>query len=191
MTKNDYTKMRHDFEPHRPKVIFVAESPSGSNTYFYNSERDKNGDLFKAMMNDVLEYPYTSKEDGLKAFQAAGFLLIDATYTEVNNMEKEERENTIRSDFGKLVEDLECYGASEPGVGIVILMCRLHRLRFYEEPNNLKKWLNFEQRLAAANEKFTVLNSGTEVHFPNRPENKKRFRKNVRAILKLDEPIAT
>lgn len=100
----DYHAMRRAFAPDPLKLIVVAESPPEGGAYFYD---DRNrGVLFREMMKLIGESP-GSKIEGLRAFQARGWLLVDATYEPVNRYDDEaERNEVILRDYPRLVTDL-------------------------------------------------------------------------------------
>lgn len=91
-----------------------------------------------------------SKEEGLRAFQAKGWLLVDATYEPVNTFSNAERDATILRDYPSLLDDLKhllCV-RSAPLVLIKANVCRL-----------------LEPKLIA--DGFNVLNCGRSIYFPS------------------------
>jgi hypothetical protein len=106
MAKSEYFRLRARFTPANPKIIFVLESPPASGLYFYNPDGKTTEPLFKAMMKDVLEIAPHTKEEGPREFVTRGYLLIDATYTPINNLDNAEADAMILRDFHELVEDL-------------------------------------------------------------------------------------
>jgi hypothetical protein len=95
--ENDYRAKRNPYVPKygNRKAIFIFESPPKEGAYFYDTTNTPGKDqLFNAMMLQILGLPKQTKVAGLRAFADAGYLLIDATYTPVNddNLCKSERE---------------------------------------------------------------------------------------------------
>jgi hypothetical protein len=88
-------------------MIIVAESPPASGKYFYDTTGRTTEPLFRALMKTLLDSDPAANEDGLRAFQAGGYLLVDATYTPVNaGLTVKERDKAILSDYSRLTGDL-------------------------------------------------------------------------------------
>jgi len=166
MSKSDYVKLRGRFTPSNPKIIFVLESPPASGLYFYNPDGKTSEPLFKAIMKDVLEIAPESKEVGLAEFAARGYLLIDATYKPVNDLDDREADAIIASDFPELVEDLGNHAGPESG--IVLVKANVFAL--------------LASKLQDTG--FNVLNKGISIPFPG-TGNQRKFRTAVRAVLGL------
>lgn len=165
MTKSEYLKLRDRFTPQNPKIIFVLESPPASGLYFYNPDGKTTEPLFKAMMKDVLEIEPKTKEEGLQKFAAAGYLIIDATYTPVNNLDDDEADAIIGRDFRDLVEDLSKHATAD--TGIVLVKANI---------------CDLEPKLKEAG--FNILNAGVRIPFPA-TGNQNKFRSAIRAVLGL------
>ncbi len=121
----DFLDYRNQFRPAKVRLAIVAESPPASGDYFYNPESPRDP-LFLALTKR-LGIPGASKEDGLPAVQAAGWLLIDATYEPINKIKDQKLRNAIIvRDFGRLVADLIEAG-SPP---IVIVKKNVHKMLY-------------------------------------------------------------
>ena len=64
--------------------------------------------LFSAFMK-FLSYSPSDKNDGLEHFKNEGYLLVDATYKQVNKLKGKIRDYTILSDYNRLIDDLDKY----------------------------------------------------------------------------------
>jgi len=104
MQKEYYIKLRDQYKPDNLKVIFILESPPVSGKYFYDD--NSKSDLFVVMM-EIIKYKETSKHDGLRTFQKAGYFITDATYTPVNKMLEKERNLEILKNLFGLIDDLK------------------------------------------------------------------------------------
>src|SRR5215510_11356807 len=83
LTRDDCHALRRTFEPQMAKLLIVAESPPASGKYFHDPTGVVTAPLFAALMRQ-LKCLQTSKEEGLRAFQASGWVLVDATYSLVS-----------------------------------------------------------------------------------------------------------
>jgi hypothetical protein len=166
MSKARYLKMRQKYTPRKPKLIFVCESPPVSGRYFYDESGEKTEPLFRAMMCDVLEIVPRDKENGLRAFLRKGYLLVDSTYTPVNEgLSRKERNDVIREGYRDLKSDLgRVCRKDTPIVLVKSNVCRL-----------------LEHRLAC--DGFWVMNDRVRVPFPAYGW-QKEFAKRVAAILR-------
>lgn len=165
MTKSDYLQLRNRFTPPNLKIIFILESPPASGLYFYNPDGKTSEPLFRAMMKDVLEIEPTSKQEGLKEFAARGYLIIDATYTPVNNLDDNEADAIIKRDFPALVADLSKHATAD--TGIVLVKANI---------------CDLEPKLKEAG--FNILNGGVRIPFPA-TWHQNKFRSAIRAVLGL------
>jgi hypothetical protein len=149
MEKSRYLDFRNRYTPKPVKIIFVLESPPASGKYFYNPDGSMKEPLFKAMMKDVLGFTPSSKGEGLRRFAAAGFFLIDATYTPINRLKGKARDAIVLRDFPLLARALRKYAKRKTKVVLVKAnICRL-----------------LEQKLTDA--RFNVLNHGVRIPFPS------------------------
>ncbi|MDT8067944.1 MAG: hypothetical protein ROO76_07215 [Terriglobia bacterium] len=164
MDKSDYIRLRDRFTPENPTVIFILESPPASGLYFYNPDGKTTEPLFKAMMKDVLGKFPSTKEEGLQDFAAKGYLIIDATYTPVNNLGDPEADAIIVRDFLQLLEELRAH--AQPSTKIVLVKTNICRL--------------LEKRLDE--EGFRVLNGGVTIPFPSTGQQSK-FREKIQRVL--------
>lgn len=103
-TPSYYHRLRSRFTPRNPRLILIAESPPVSGKYFYDANGEPSESLFKAVMKDILKIEPSTKEAGLVALRDAGIVLLDSTYTPLNDgrSDREKRE-IIRHDFPKLL----------------------------------------------------------------------------------------
>ena len=167
LTKSDYLRLRNRYLPENIRTIFVLESPPASGRYFYNPGGSLSEPLFRAMMKDVLGIGPGSKEEGLKEFAERGYLLIDATYTPVNDCKKKTKRNgVILRDLPALVDDLRKY--AQPGTEIVLVKANVCRLL---EPKLRELGLN-------------VANRGTVIPFPSSGQQRK-FAKTLGQVLQI------
>jgi uracil DNA glycosylase len=119
----DYHAMRKPFEPATVKLVMLAESPPASGKYFYNAGGSTHEALFEATMA-ALDIPCESKAQGLREFQRRGVLLLDMTYTPVNEIDdKAERAEAVERDYDKLVELLS---KLPRGVPVVIMLAGIY-----------------------------------------------------------------
>ena len=166
-TRAHYLRLRRKFKPAEVRLIFVAESPPASGKYFYDITGTVTEPLFAAIMRDVLGQTPRTKTDGLRAFQDAGYTLVDATYTPVNRgLTNRERDNRILEDYPSLKQDLAKLTQRKP---IPILLVKANVCRLLEE------------RLVA--DGFNVINKGTIVPFPASGQ-QGRFRTAATSILR-------
>lgn len=103
-----YHRQRSRFTPVNPRLVLIAESPPISGKYFYDTNGKPSEPLFKAVMSDILKIEPPTKEAGLVALRDAGIVLLDATYTPLNDgrSDREKRE-IIRQDFPGLLKLLQ------------------------------------------------------------------------------------
>jgi hypothetical protein len=146
-TRNDYLRLRRKYEPEKPRLIIVAESPPASGLYFYNPNGSPTEPLFAALMKRLGVLPLT-KDAGLREFQRRGWLLVDATYQPVNKLTNSERDKVITRDYPVLRQDLR--QLSNQPVPIVLVKANVCRL--------------LEPKLVRDN--FKVLNRCRIVYFP-------------------------
>jgi hypothetical protein len=125
--KEHYLDLRRHYEPKPAKLVIVAESPPVSGLYFYDTRGKTTEPLFLALMKQ-LPFSPNSKEDGLKELQGKGWILVDATYEQVDKHSDSERNKAIeraykelRVDLGKLVPD-----KSAP---LILIKTNLYRLK--------------------------------------------------------------
>jgi hypothetical protein len=148
MTRDSYLSMRRQYQPERPRLVIVAESPPASGLYFYNRDGAVTEPLFAAMMKQV-GYAPKSKQDGLSRFQQEEWVLVDATYQPVDKLGKSKKERTIVNDYPLLRADLTSLLA-DPSVPLILIKANICRL--------------LEPKLKA--DGFRVLNQGRIVYFP-------------------------
>ena len=91
--KSKYLAWRRRYEPAPVKLIVIAESPPESGKYFYDPEGSHRREILFREMLRVLGVSCTSKDEGLRKFQEAGRILVDATYEPVNDGRSESERN--------------------------------------------------------------------------------------------------
>jgi len=164
-TRSEYLSLRDKYRPETIKLLLVAESPPASGRYFYDPNGARTEPLFAALMSEIEASP-ANKHDGLMAFQASGWLLVDATYEPVNSYGSKQRDAVISRDYEQLREDLFCL-SPERTAPIILIKANVCRL--------------LEPRLIA--DGFNVLNCGRPVYFPSTGQQGK-FREQFGAILR-------
>lgn len=82
-TRLEYLSFRDLYRPKTIKLLLVAELPPASGRYFYDPAGAHTEPLFAALIREIGASPAT-KDEGLLAFRASGWLLVDATCELVN-----------------------------------------------------------------------------------------------------------
>ena len=149
MNKDYYLKMRNRYHPSNLRHIFILESPPDSGKYFYDECGKVSEFLFKAMMR-FIEFTPSNKKEGLEYFQKCGYLLVDATYRQVNNLTCSERDKIICEDFDLLLEDLSNIN---PEKKIPLILVKANICEILEDCLEQKG--------------FAVLNNKTKIPFPS------------------------
>jgi hypothetical protein len=144
-----YISFRQKYEPEKLKLIVVAESPPVSGLYFYDPIGKVSEPLFSALMQQIGCSP-SNKEQGLAALCRKGWLLVDATYQQVNEKNEQERDSVIICDYPLLVEDLSRL-SPDRAVPLVLIKANVCPL--------------LEPRLLA--DGFNVANRGRVPYFPS------------------------
>lgn len=98
-----YLSFRSKYEPKQLTLLIVAKSPPVSGLYFYNPIGKTSGPLFAALMRQIA-FSLSNKEEGLVQLQQKGWLLVDATYEQVDKNKR--RDETIVRDYPLLRDDL-------------------------------------------------------------------------------------
>ena len=147
--KEYYIKLQKKFHPSDVKTVFILESHPISGLYFYDTTGSTGEPLFTAMMNLYGEKP-RNKEEGLRLFSERGCLLVDATYSPVNQLKGKERNEKILEDFEGLVSDLESLGDKRK-LDFILIKANICRL--------------LEPRLVSLG--FNIKNKGVVIPFPS------------------------
>jgi hypothetical protein len=147
MSRDDYIALRRRYQPESVRLIIVAESPPASGRYFYDPTGAPSEPLFAALMRHLGLSPST-KEEGLREFQRAGWLLVDATYQPVDALKGVKRDAVIIRDYPLLRDDLANFGRSTP---LVLLKVNVRKI--------------LEPKRTA--EGFNVLNRDRAIYFPS------------------------
>jgi hypothetical protein len=163
-TRGDYHALRRKFEPATATLLIVAESPPASGKYFYDTSGRVTEPLFAALMQRISHSP-ASKEDGLRAFQQRGWVLVDATYTPVNTLSERGRDEVIVRDHPLLRDDLAAL-SPDHSAPVVLLKANVCRL--------------LDARLTS--DGFRVLNAGRAVYFPGNG-NQRKFHRQFEEIV--------
>jgi len=129
MQRSEYLSLRRKFEPTILKLIIVAESPPKSGLFFYRTDGKPTEPLFRALMKQIGFQPET-KLEGLCKFRERGWLLVDATYKQVNERgDRHRRDCVIKEDYLELIRDLDNllynHRSKVPLVLIKANVCRL------------------------------------------------------------------
>jgi hypothetical protein len=148
-TRDEYHALRRRFEPETAKLLVVAESPPASGKYFYDTSGAITEALFAALMQQINCSP-ASKEDGLRAFQQRGWVLVDATYAPMNRLSERKRDAVIVRGYPLLRDDLTAL-SPDRSAPVVLLKANVCRL--------------LDERLTG--DGFRVLNRGRVVYFPS------------------------
>ncbi|WP_316165522.1 MULTISPECIES: hypothetical protein [unclassified Bradyrhizobium] len=163
-----YLGLRRRYEPNVAKLVIVAESPPASGKYFYDSAGSISEPLFTALMRQMGATPAT-KEEGLRQFQRKGWVLVDATYQQVDKLPKDasqDRNALIEDDYPLLVADLSSL-VSDRGVPLILIKANVCRI--------------LEPRLTK--DGFNVINAGRPVYFPSTGQ-QKRFEQQFADVLR-------
>jgi len=165
MERTDYYSFRRRFEPKVVQLVIVAESPPASGLYFYNPAGAVTEPLFAALMLQLGFHP-TNKEGGLREFQRNGWVLVDATYEQVNKLSNAARDSVVVRDYPLLRDDLLglLRDQSAPLILLKANVCRLLEPKLKEDG-------------------FNVLNNGGPIYFPSHGR-QPDFHRQFRAILK-------
>jgi hypothetical protein len=140
MSRDDYIALRRRYQPESVRLIIVAESPPASGRYFYDPTGAPSEPLFAALMRHLGLSPST-KEEGLREFQRAGWLLVDATYQAVDALKGVKRDAVIIRDYPLLRDDLANFGRSTP---LVLLKVNVRKIL---EPKLTAEGFNVLNRL--------------------------------------------
>lgn len=161
-----YSQLRAPWLPASPTLIIIAESPPESGLYFYDEAGSPREPLFSAVMDSIVRIdPPATKSEGLAAMQAAGCVLLDATYVPVNSLSEAGRKRFILEGFEELCARIDAL-APDKNVPILLVKANVCEL--------------LEPLLTARG--YTVLNKGRSVAFPSHG-NQPKFRGAVREIL--------
>jgi hypothetical protein len=163
MNRQYYLRLREVYRPASIKVIFILESPPCSGKYFYDPNGKTGEPLFSAMMKLLNAKPHT-KAEGLKLFQEAGYILVDATYRPVNHLIKSQKKEIILDDYRPLVDDL-CDLTTLNNPKIILATANIFHL--------------LEKKLL--DDKFDVINNGEVIKYPGRWQ--KEFKEKVAFLI--------
>lgn len=150
-----YLALRNLYHPDDLRCIFVFESPPCSGLYFYDATGKTGEPLFTAMMK-VLKFEASNKQEGLVRFQQSGFLLVDATYSQVDKgYTGKRRDAKILSDFPLLLDDL-AHVNPDKQIPLILVKANICKL--------------LESKLTGHG--FRVLNDGIKIPYPSSGQQK-------------------
>jgi hypothetical protein len=147
------------------RLVIVAESPPVSGLYFYDPSGKVSEPLFSALMRQIGCSP-SDKAEGLGELRRKGWLLVDATYQQVDKDKR--RDETIVAEYPLLLGDLTRI-SPDKSVPVVLIKANVCRL--------------LAPRLLA--DGFTVLNQGIDIYFPshgNQPKFHQQFSATINAV---------
>ena len=150
-TRDYYLALRHRYQPESVKLVILAESPPTSGLYFYDPKGKVSEPLFAAFMKQIGTSP-SVKKVGLRNFQQRGWILIDATYTPVNELRQKERNKIIERDYSLLISDLDRL-TLDRSISIPVILIKANICQL------------LERRLKA--DGFSIVNHGRVVYFPS------------------------
>jgi hypothetical protein len=159
--------MRRQFQPEELRLLIVAESPPESGLYFYDPSGRPSEPIFTAFMEQLGVRPET-KPAGLMEMQRRGWLLVDATYEQIDKKFKRQdpnRDAVLVRDYPILKQDIRHLSRGDE-VPILLIKANVCRV--------------LDQRLVA--DGFTVLNQGRRIPLPMNG-NQPKFRQTFREIL--------
>ncbi len=169
MPSRYYLTKRQQYQPDNIKLVIIAESPPVGDErrlYFYDPTGKPTEPLFAALMQQIGFSPTTKdKKEGLHRFKEKGWMLVDATYQQVNKLKPAERNEIIRNDYSKLHADLKKLIADRP-VPVILIKVNVYQI--------LKPKLE-EQG-------FNVINGYIAIPFPSHGQQKK-FAEKFSAVL--------
>lgn len=161
-----YLELRDKYRPETIELIILLESPPISGKYFYDEEGFISEPLFKALMA-AFSISANDKKEGLKEFKYKGILLVDSTYSPVNDiLNNNIRDSEILKNYDNLVNDLKNLDISKK-TPIIIIKCSLYDLLF----KKLK------------DDGFNLINGVIRVPFPSNG-NQKLFQEKFSLLLK-------
>lgn len=145
----EYKKLRNRYLPKELKTIFVFESPPEHGGYFYDPTGRPGELLFRSLMQCVLGKKFSSKDEGLRCFAQAGYLLVDPIYEPVDKLPDKEADILIINNYPNFIADLQdLIGDME--VSLILV----------------KKTICLLLENKLRNDGFKVLNNGLTIPFP-------------------------
>lgn len=78
--QNSYVIQRDQYRPSNPKAVFVMELPPEPERFFYDPAGKPSEPFFRALMQVLFDKKFATKEEGLRAFQEAGYAIVHPTY---------------------------------------------------------------------------------------------------------------
>lgn len=148
-SRDYYLTLRRRYEPDKARLVIIAESPPASGLYFYDDAGRTTEPLFAAIMRR-LNFASATKEDGLREMQRRGWVLVDATYQQVDQLSVSGRDAVIMRDYPLLRDDLARL-LPDRTIPLILLKANVCRA--------------LEAKLIG--DGFKVLNCGRVVYFPS------------------------
>lgn len=114
-------RLRKNYKPKNKKInyLIIAESPPACPVckdeevrFFYNPKQEKWDFMFKSIMDGIFPkfksvYRKGEKHKYLKKFEEAGFYMIDAIDTPINNLSERKRNEIIESESENKIKEIE------------------------------------------------------------------------------------
>lgn len=167
--QNPFMAMRDAYLPKEVKAIFVLEFPPKSENYFYDPAGEPSEALFRSLMQVLFGLKFKTKEEGLRMFQEAGYLVANPVYKATEKMPDSEANALILKNYQTFKEDLGRF-TKKPGVKVMLIKANIFRL--------------LGQKLL--DDGFPVVNNGNVIPFPLH-YHFKMFQKKIRAALDLKD----
>lgn len=79
--QNAYVTQRDQYRPAHAKAVFVLDLPSDPELFFYDPAGLPSEALFRALMQTLFNRKFATKEEGLRAFQEAGYAVVHPSYS--------------------------------------------------------------------------------------------------------------
>lgn len=99
-------ELRKQYKPSIVKYCFIFESPPAHGGYFYDPAGRIGELLFRSLMETCLGSKFSTKDEGLRAFQSAGFYLVNPIYTPVNKLRDADADRIILAHYESFKQDL-------------------------------------------------------------------------------------
>jgi hypothetical protein len=129
--ETEYIKLRDQYLPAKPAVVFVLESPPAGHGYFYDPNGKVSEVLFRSFMK-LLAIKPISKDEGLSEFKRKGWVLVDPIYQPVNKLSDKEANKLILDNYPNFKKDLLVVIQDDKTTPIILIKANICRL--LEEP---------------------------------------------------------
>jgi len=118
---NQYKLLRNQYMPKKLRVILVLESPPANGKYFYNPNGKISEILFRSLMTVLLDIKPQTKDEGLRKFSEAGYLLVDPIYEPVDNISDKKADKLIMENYFFFIKDLKTIIGNTKNVKIILI----------------------------------------------------------------------